>query len=277
MNKTEWVTPVGTRGTREDFKALYGGSTNPGIVTPANSKFILVFSDAVAAAYYGYGLDGWSADGTFFRYTGSGAYDDQELTRGNRAINESPSSGRELHLFIAVGTVQNSGTKIHEYIGQFELDPEEPHVIQNQPNARKQLRKTYVFNLFPVGTVSKVGHRQATDDFDQDFAAVESIPLEAGDSLTFTRSAVTETVAERREFSLSERFSNYLLAQGREVGRLRIYPPGSRKALFTDIVDFSSNVLYEAKAASGRGHIREALGQLLDYSRYLENEMRQYF
>ena len=39
--------------------------------------------------------------------------------------------------------------------------------------------------------------------------------------------------------------------------------------LLTDLVDQTTNVLYEAKGAATREAVRMALGQLLDYSRHV--------
>ncbi|PRB71348.1 hypothetical protein [Arthrobacter sp. MYb213] len=67
---TIWQTAVGTQGTRDDFKALYGGEGNSGIQTPSNRNSILVYSDHLEGKKYGYDLDGWNESGTVFRYTG---------------------------------------------------------------------------------------------------------------------------------------------------------------------------------------------------------------
>ena len=65
-----------------------------------------------------------------------------------------------------------------------------------------------------------------------------------------------------------------LLAQDHEVSRLKIVPPGEAKPLFADLFDRTANTLYEAKGTVERGAIRMAIGQLLDYSRFVDPSPR---
>ena len=51
--------------------------------------------------------------------------------------------------------------------------------------------------------------------------------------------------------------------------RYRIIPVGSA-TLYSDLADVTDNVLYEAKGSADRMSIRLALGQVLDYGRYVE-------
>ena len=44
--------------------------------------------------------------------------------------------------------------------------------------------------------------------------------------------------------------------------------------LFTDLFDYSSSELIEAKASSSRESVRTGLGQLLDYARFVEHDHR---
>lgn len=52
------------------------------------------------------------------------------------------------------------------------------------------------------------------------------------------------------------------------VKRYRIVPPGL-PAIYTDLSDVTANVLYEAKGSADRMSLRLALGQVLDYGRYV--------
>jgi hypothetical protein len=54
------------------------------------------------------------------------------------------------------------------------------------------------------------------------------------------------------------------------VTRLKIVPAGEAKPLFSDLIDRTTNTLYEAKGTVERGAIRMAIGQLLDYGRFVE-------
>ena len=77
-------------------------------------------------------------------------------------------------------------------------------------------------------------------------------------------------VAERREHDLVLAFRDHLLSKGREVVRVKIVPSGEAKPLFADLFDRSTNTLFEAKGTVERGSIRMAVGQLLDYRRFIE-------
>lgn len=102
-------------------------------------------------------------------------------------------------------------------------------------------------------------------------ATVEDVPIEArnvervvlqGDA------AVREIV--RREAALVEGFAGYLTSIGHTVVRQRIDLPDESAPLYTDLWDATTRELVEAKASNGREEVRMALGQLLDYSRYID-------
>lgn len=80
--------------------------------------------------------------------------------------------------------------------------------------------------------------------------------------------AVSEPVMQN-EARLTERFQEYLECHGRHVMRYRITPAGF-PPLYSDLVDTTGNTLYEAKGSADRMSVRLALGQVLDYGRYVE-------
>lgn len=273
---TIWQTAVGTQGTRDEFKALYGGEGNSGIQTPSNRNNILVYSDRLEGKKYGYDLDGWNEDGTVFSYTGQGSVGDQVLTSKNRILDEQRQSGIPIRLFVAVGKVPNSGKKIHRYLGEFQVDESSSHSVQRNVDRFGVMRKVYVFNLCPIHDV-EVRDEDFAPTLEVDDASAgyyEVVPLARNTVTNFERSSVEASVAEKREEDLVERFEQYLRATGRDAARFKIYPPGSKRPLFTDLCDMTSNVLYEAKAGAGRGYVREALGQILDYRRFVDEDVR---
>jgi hypothetical protein len=71
----------------------------------------------------------------------------------------------------------------------------------------------------------------------------------------------------QKEAQLTRRFQKYLEAHQREVRQYRI-PVGST-TLQNDLADITDNVLYEAKGSAERMSVRLALGQVLDYGRYI--------
>jgi hypothetical protein len=60
-----------------------------------------------------------------------------------------------------------------------------------------------------------------------------------------------------------------LEAKGKLVHRHRIELTDDSKPLLTDLYDADANVLIEAKGSVRRESVRMAVGQLLDYSRFL--------
>lgn len=77
---------------------------------------------------------------------------------------------------------------------------------------------------------------------------------------------------ERTEAKLVHRYRRYLEGLGHDVSRLRIVPPGEGAPLYTDLWDESDKELVEAKGSVTRNSIRFAVGQLLDYDRFVGAE-----
>jgi hypothetical protein len=78
--------------------------------------------------------------------------------------------------------------------------------------------------------------------------------------------------AERREAHLVEDYLAELRRAGHVVNRLRIVPEGEAKPIFTDLFGETSHELVEANGTVTREAIRMAIGQLNDYSRFIDPE-----
>jgi hypothetical protein len=104
---------------------------------------------------------------------------------------------------------------------------------------------------------------------DDNDGAPDSVPLEHRKPPSSKKQAAAEAVALQREQTLTNAFEEALAALGHEYARWRI-PTKSNSYLFTDVWDSNDNVLYEAKGLATREAVRLALGQLLDYARYLK-------
>lgn len=269
---TTWQTEIGTEATRAELSQIYGDQGMSGIQTPTATKNIFVYSDPARGQQHGYTFDGWNSDGSIFRYTGAGPVGDQVLKRGNKALANQPTSGLPIRLFVAVGNVPQSGIKIHRYIGEFRIDADHPYSVQRNMDREGNLRRVYVFNLVSVGDADQRSEDYAPDERVEESAGYyEEVPLAQNKVTNFERRQVEPSVAQKREENLVTDFERYLKDSGVKVGRFKIYPPGSTSPLFTDICDITNKVLYEAKAGSTRGYIREALGQVLDYRRFIDD------
>jgi hypothetical protein len=98
--------------------------------------------------------------------------------------------------------------------------------------------------------------------------AVDQVPPAA---MNTERSEVERSVSAtviQKEAQLALRFQSYLEKHDRKVKRYRIIPPGS-PALYSDLADVTENILYEAKGTADRMSVRLALGQILDYGRFV--------
>lgn len=185
------------------------------------------------------------------------------MQSGNAAILRHAADGRALRLFDgARGTVT--------YAGQFELDAERPYYTTDaiESGGRDSTRTVIVFRLRPLDRLPEPG-TSVLDKVAQ--PGVVHVPVEQQwTEKAFVAPGREEYEAERREQALVLAFRNYLEAKGHGVDRLKIVPAGEAKPIFCDLIDNTTNTLYEAKGSVERGAIRMAVGQLLDYSRFIE-------
>jgi hypothetical protein len=79
---------------------------------------------------------------------------------------------------------------------------------------------------------------------------------------------------ERREATLVLSYHEYLQAQGHVVHRHCIVPSGESQALYSDLWDATTRELVEAKGGIARDQLRQAVGQLLDYGRFVDAASR---
>ncbi|MDQ0851352.1 hypothetical protein QFZ65_003290 [Arthrobacter sp. B3I9] len=103
-----------------------------------------------------------------------------------------------------------------------------------------------------------------------DVSRARQIPLEISLISEFRRVAVDALVATKVEQSLIDEFTELQRAKGRTFTRWEIFPRGSSERLLTDLYDEETLTLYEAKASSTRPDVRLGLGQILDYSRFID-------
>ncbi|MEU1495973.1 hypothetical protein [Streptomyces sp. NPDC005732] len=151
--------------TRAEIRRAFGGSGQGGICSAVEERSVNLYSDPAVGEVNGY-YDGWLAEeddlGPIFEYTGAGKSGDQTFSgnagAGNRAILRHAEQGRTLRVFTQVGLVPNSGTKTHEYLGEFTLDAREPYVWRRVHGEDKKERNVIVFRLRPDGEVQHSPH-----------------------------------------------------------------------------------------------------------------------
>jgi hypothetical protein len=260
MAASEWHLNPGDQILRRDLHQQYGGRTQGGIGPSKSTANVLVFSDPVVAKEHGY-FDDWGSDGCY-HYTGEGQHGDQEMQSGNAAILRHKQQGRALRLFKGVRGVV-------EYLGEFETDDKLPYYSMDAPEAHDgPVRSVIVFRLRPLT-------QRATQENIAEVVAsinkVELVPVEERyTERTFIEPSRQPYEAERRESKLVQTFRHYLQSKGYEVQRLQVLPAGEVKPIFSDLYVPEIPLLVEAKGTVERGSIRMALGQLLDYERFVE-------
>jgi hypothetical protein len=108
-----------------------------------------------------------------------------------------------------------------------------------------------------------------------DLPVVDTVPVEGHHSeRTFTAPSREPYEFERREAELVNRYRRLLQSQGHVVSRLRVVPAGEGSPLYSDLWDETSLELVEAKGNVTRDAIRLAVGQLLDYGRFVKANAR---
>ncbi|MBF9072233.1 restriction endonuclease [Streptacidiphilus sp. NEAU-YB345] len=259
-----WDLKPGQVIERKRLHVRFGGRTQGGIGPSAKTPNVMIFTDPVAGERYGY-YDGWMPDG-LFHYTGEGQYGDQRMLSGNASILNHRAEHRALRLFQgARGNVT--------YIGEFEVDGW--YEADAPEFADGPLRKVLVFRLRPLDVASQEPVTKLGRLLEDQRAKVQPIGIEQQETeKTFVDPSREPYEAERREAKLVLALSDYLRSRGHRVGRHRILPKGETRPLMTDFYDEDLRLLVEAKGSVTRENFRMALGQLADYGRHVEADVR---
>jgi hypothetical protein len=134
-----------------------------------------------------------------------------------------------------------------------------------------EMREVLVFRLRPVGETKHNLLPNAEEALQVKRTSVDEIEPESRATEQFMSAAVAERVAERREAALITAYLEFRRASAlTKLRRLKIKPTGEVQPLFTDLYDPHAKLIIEAKGTVTREAIRMAVGQLLDYSRFVE-------
>jgi hypothetical protein len=265
----EWDLAIGDVLSRAERARRFGGATLGGIQPSRTTPNVFVYSDPARGHRHGYVFDGWVPEKNLYLYTGEGRVGPQRMAGGNRAILNHQRDGKALRLFVADGVIPGSAAKLHRYVGEFVVDPVQPHVPGQAPDDDDVTRSVIVFRLRPVSAVS-FRDSDVSETGDVALAGEAAIvELEVGDNTTFPVAGTADSVATRREHDLVQRFIASLGPRGADLKRWKLRPPGLLQHLFTDLYDAQERELFEVKATNSREAVRVALGQLLDYRQWI--------
>jgi hypothetical protein len=235
-----------------------GGQQRGGIATPKGTSDILLF-DTSGGDEHGYIYDGLKSDGAY-HYTGEGLVGDQRFTRGNLKVKDHRSLGLKLRLF------KGEGAKV-KYLGEYRLDEPEPHYGGESTDDNGDLRTVIVFRLRTVDSPPELDAPMLDRA-----PKVEDIDLAGDTATTVTVNPSGESKeAELREAKLVKRYVKWLEQQGHESTGKRISLPTPGLRLTADLYDKARSELIEAKSSAARPYVRLALGQILDYSRFVSS------
>lgn len=253
----------GTTLTRRDLHKLYGGRQQGGIGPSSKAPVVLFFTDPATGHRHGY-YDGWDADG-LYNYCGEGQLGDQRLVQGNKAILKHAEEGRTLEGFSAKGSNVT-------YMGEFELV--DYYWTEAHESGNETLRQVVVFRLRPASGEVPV-HLPDVPVTVTGTPAVTKVAIEEQHTERAFVSPDREPYElERREASLVLKYRDYLKSQGHTVSRLRVVPAGEVVPLYSDLWDETTRELIEAKGGVTREQLRTAVGQLLDYGRFVDAATR---
>jgi len=145
---------------RADIHAEFGGQSQSGISTPSRFPLVLLFITK-RGSDYGY-ADRWGENGTYF-CSGQGQIGDMEWTRGNAAVRDHRSNGKDIALFIEI-------TKGHyQFRGFFGYVDA---TIERHPDRLGNDRAAIVFELTPYSasgyfSVGIAPSIDSADDFEE--------------------------------------------------------------------------------------------------------------
>jgi hypothetical protein len=99
--------------------------------------------------------------------------------------------------------------------------------------------------------------------------AVETLPPEASESDNAEFDRITTGPVIQREAQLRAKFEEYL--EGTHKHKIAYYEiPTPTTVIYSDTADLTAQIIYEAKGSAERMAVRLAIGQVLDYGRYVE-------
>lgn len=246
--------------TRAELHDTFGGNRQSGISISNSAEMIHLFSDPTVSGRFGASLtDGWG-EGGVFHYTGAGLRGNQTMTQANRALLTHKDVGRSLYVW------RRDHDRVYRCLGQFEVDAEAPYYSADALDVDGEMRTVIVFRLRPVGTVAPGAPMLPSAPADE-AQVIETERL--ADPMTQLRRRANRVPAKQSERVLLARYADHLSGLGHKVGRLQIQPEGERVPFQVDLYDETDNVIFECKASPTREAVRLAVGELIDYRRFV--------
>ncbi|MFJ6656102.1 hypothetical protein ACIQNG_07030 [Streptomyces sp. NPDC091377] len=274
----------GALTTRADMQRMFGGGIQEGIISTPSS--ILIYVDHHSGGKYGY-EDGWLEEedglGPVFEYTGRGAVGHQTFLglagSRNKAILQHVANKKSLRIFIAQGKIPNSNSsaKQQRYVGEFELDSEQPYTIREAVDKNHEPRRIIVFRMRPKGSYQRLADdtisrapQTSIERVSATIANTKIVEPKRKRAVESRRAAQPSVIADLRQSQLREKYLSELEKSGHEVFTLQIKISGTTKVFKTDLYDATDHVLHSIRGDSSREEVRIAIGQLKDCVRHVK-------
>ncbi len=251
----EWSLEKGDIVARRQIHAAYGGQRQSGISTPKDRPDIFIFTNPAQGAQFGYDtFEGPQPDGSY-AYTGEGQDGPQQFKKGNLALRDAGVTGKTIRLFTTRRTMAT-------YVGAYTTgDP--AYEIRKIRGLNGDDRDGIIFNLVPLDANQALlvapDARAATVSVSEWNApgytdVVMTLPIQL---------EMAERVISRVEHELQAAFGEWLTAEGHPPGAMSLGVGGTH--ILPDLYIPGREWIVEAKKSSGRGYVRTAIGQVLDY------------
>ncbi|UOB12611.1 hypothetical protein MQE23_27740 [Streptomyces sp. HP-A2021] len=276
----------GLMTTRAAMQELFGGGTQGGIIPSNTTPNILIYVDHDSGKKYGY-EDGWLEEederGPVFEYTGQGTRGEQTFLGLNGSRNAAvlchADTGRSLRVFMAAGKVpgSKSAAKRQRYVGEFELDSQQPYTVREANDEEGKRRRIIVFRLRPRGdferlTQDVISRAQETDTQMVSATVVTCKMVEPKRKRVSEsrRAAQPSLIADLRQSALRDQYLEDLTKREHKVFAYQIKISGTTKTLKTDLYDATTHELHAIRGASSRDELHIAIGQLKDFVRHIK-------
>ncbi|WKK70539.1 hypothetical protein Q0F99_11785 [Rathayibacter oskolensis] len=244
----------GTRMTRREVHAKFGGDWQRGISVPKDRRNVLVFTDPVAGAEHGYDVhEGLTPEGIFL-YTGEGPSGDQELNYSNRTLRDADAAAIPVRVFAVDGTSVT-------YVGLFAPD-DPPYSVREVPSAGDTARTVLVFALLPVDADTSLLTTGSGAGNDAPEISEWREPAFSPFELVGGADAPGRSVT-RVEFELQRDFGRWLIDNGTPPPDA---PSRSRRSDRARPVRSSDGMGRGSKKSTARSFVRTAIGQVLEYT-----------
>ena len=255
-----WDIRINQTLRRTELHDRYGGARRGGIEPSAKTPNVFLFSDPTVGTAFGYDYDGPRPDDSF-DFTGDGQEGDQDPeVGGNKSLLDAEADNRAIRLFT------KRGPEI-TYKGEYELaDP--PYRTEQAPDRNGSIREVLVFHLLPVDVDPEP---TLTDEVQPSFV---SGPIEQHLTLHFDqRRKSLGRRSTRRESALVHEYEAWCADQGRLLTGGMIQMAHRKSDLTIDIFEEARAQVIEAKSSASRIHIRQAIGQVLEYAFLMSRDL----